>query len=115
MQKLASPMIVLSLLIGCSSSTSEPEASPADDTGSVLDAIEEVAIDTAIAETAAEVAVDAPDFSMVNPIEGAATVAKITGKTFSFTEGTTWNADGYLLFSDIPNAKIWKLVPPSTF
>src|SRR4051812_46151567 len=109
-------LVVLSLAtaaIACSSADPEVAPSPADDTGTVV-------VDSAIADSTADTlmdtsAVDAPDLSAIDPIEGAAAVAKIAGKTFSFTEGTTWNAAGYLLFSDIPNAKIWKLTPPSTF
>jgi gluconolactonase len=71
----------------------------------------------ALVETATEAAVDAPppvDWSKVNPLEGSPKVEKVVGG-FGFTEGTTWNAaGGFLLFSDIPNNKIHKLVPPNT-
>ena len=30
---------------------------------------------------------------------------------YTFTEGPAWSPDGYLLFSDVPNNKIWRLVP----
>ncbi len=30
---------------------------------------------------------------------------------YTFTEGPAWSRDGYLLFSDIPAAKIWKFIP----
>ncbi|MDQ2900760.1 MAG: SMP-30/gluconolactonase/LRE family protein [Acidobacteriota bacterium] len=30
---------------------------------------------------------------------------------FSFTEGPVWSRDGYLLFSDVPNDRILKLIP----
>jgi gluconolactonase len=30
---------------------------------------------------------------------------------YTFTEGPAWSRDGYLLFSDVPNNKIWKLTP----
>ena len=69
--------------------------------------------DSSTADTAT--AMDAPDWSMVNPIAGSPMAKKLQGG-FSFTEGTAWNAaGGYLLFTDIPNARIHKLVPPSTF
>ena len=32
---------------------------------------------------------------------------------YTFTEGPAWSPNGYLLFSDVPNNKIWKLVPGS--
>lgn len=52
---------------------------------------------------------------VVDPLEGAAAATKVKGG-FGFTEGTAWNAaGGFLLFSDIPNDTIFKLVPPSTF
>lgn len=37
-------------------------------------------------------------------------VEKIEHK-FSFTEGPVWSRDGYLLFSDVPNDRILKLIP----
>jgi gluconolactonase len=111
-------LVVLSLasaVIACSSSDPEVAPSPADDTG-VVDAVVADSIADSIADSPTDNGTpDAPDLSTINPIEGAAAVSKIPGKTFSFTEGTTWNAAGYLLFSDIPNATIWKLTPPSTF
>jgi len=30
---------------------------------------------------------------------------------FTFTEGPVWSPDGFLLFSDIPSSRIWKLTP----
>lgn len=30
---------------------------------------------------------------------------------YTFTEGPSWSRDGYLLFSDVPNNRIWKAVP----
>ena len=61
-----------------------------------------------------DAAVDAPDLSKVNPIEGAAAAKKVQGG-FEFTEGTSWNAGGgFLLFTDIPRNTIHKLVPPAT-
>jgi gluconolactonase len=30
---------------------------------------------------------------------------------YAFTEGPVWSRDGYLLFSDVPNQKIWRLAP----
>lgn len=30
---------------------------------------------------------------------------------YTFTEGPAWSPDGYLVFSDVPGDKIWKLVP----
>lgn len=35
-----------------------------------------------------------------------------------FTEGPAWSPDGYLVFSDVPEAKLWRIVPgqePSVF
>ncbi len=40
----------------------------------------------------------------------AARVVKVAAG-FTFTEGPAWSPDGYLLFSDVPNNRIWKLVP----
>ncbi|MEW5741878.1 MAG: SMP-30/gluconolactonase/LRE family protein, partial [Myxococcota bacterium] len=38
------------------------------------------------------------------------------GTPFSFTEGPLWlPAEGALLFTDIPNNRIWRLAPPATF
>jgi gluconolactonase len=37
-------------------------------------------------------------------------VVKVAGD-FQFTEGPVWSRDGYLLFSDIPASKIFKLTP----
>ena len=37
---------------------------------------------------------------------------------YAFTEGPVWSKEGFLLFSDVPNQKIWKLAPnakPSVF
>ncbi|MGI8989334.1 MAG: SMP-30/gluconolactonase/LRE family protein [Bryobacteraceae bacterium] len=48
-------------------------------------------------------AVFAQDFSKI-------LVEKVEHK-FSFTEGPVWSRDGYLLFSDVPNDRILKLVP----
>jgi gluconolactonase len=84
------------------------EASP-DDTATPADSA--TPMDTAVADTP----VDAPDWSKVNPIAGAPMVKKEKGG-YGFTEGTAWNtAGGFLLFSDIPNNTIWKLVPPATY
>ena len=30
---------------------------------------------------------------------------------YTFTEGPAWSPEGYLLFSDVPNNKIWRLAP----
>lgn len=30
---------------------------------------------------------------------------------YAFTEGPAWSPEGYLLFSDVPNNRVWKLVP----
>ena len=30
---------------------------------------------------------------------------------YTFAEGPAWSRDGYLLFSDVPENRIWKLVP----
>lgn len=30
---------------------------------------------------------------------------------YTFTEGPAWSRDGYLLFSDVPNDKIWRFTP----
>jgi len=30
---------------------------------------------------------------------------------FTFTEGPVWSREGFLLFSDVPNDNVWKLVP----
>jgi gluconolactonase len=30
---------------------------------------------------------------------------------YAFTEGPVWSREGFLLFSDVPNQKIWKLAP----
>lgn len=30
---------------------------------------------------------------------------------YTFTEGPAWSPDGHLLFSDVPNNKIWRLTP----
>jgi gluconolactonase len=38
----------------------------------------------------------------------AGDVAQVSGE-FSFTEGPVWHADGYLLFSDIPNNRVMRL------
>ncbi len=45
----------------------------------------------------------AQDFSQVK-------VSRV-GAGFRFTEGPVWSPDGYLLFSDIPNDRLHKLVP----
>jgi gluconolactonase len=37
-------------------------------------------------------------------------VEKFTGG-YTFTEGPVWSRDGYLLFSDVPNERIWRVVP----
>jgi gluconolactonase len=37
-------------------------------------------------------------------------IIKVAGG-YTFTEGPAWSPNGYLLFSDVPNNKIWKLVP----
>lgn len=43
----------------------------------------------------------AQDFSAI-------AIEKVAGG-FEFTEGPVWSRDNYLLFSDVPNQKIWKL------
>jgi gluconolactonase len=45
--------------------------------------------------------VTAQDFSKLQ-------IEKISGG-YSFTEGPAWSRDGYLIFSDVPNNKIWRL------
>jgi gluconolactonase len=30
---------------------------------------------------------------------------------YTFTEGPVWSREGFLLFSDVPNQRIWKIVP----
>lgn len=30
---------------------------------------------------------------------------------FRFTEGPVWSHDGFLLFSDVPNDKLWRMIP----
>jgi len=37
-------------------------------------------------------------------------VRKVAGG-YLFTEGPAWSPEGYLLFSDVPNNKIWRLTP----
>ncbi|MEP7364330.1 MAG: hypothetical protein ABI972_13840, partial [Acidobacteriota bacterium] len=37
-------------------------------------------------------------------------VEKFTGG-YTFTEGPAWAKEGYLIWSDVPNEKIWKAVP----
>ncbi len=47
-----------------------------------------------------------------NPLEGNPQAAKVEGRMGFDSEGPLWIADGgYLLFSDVDNAKIWKLEP----
>jgi len=33
------------------------------------------------------------------------------GEGYKFTEGPAWSREGYLLFSDVPNSRIWKYTP----
>jgi len=125
---------VSAMLLGCGSSEAAPtpeedatsDVATADDTGAATNdsapadsattevgATDATSMDSATADT--NVAVDAPDYSNVNPIQGvgAADVKKVAGG-FGFTEGTLWDpAKGYLLFSDIPNDKIHKLTAPN--
>lgn len=96
------------------SATSETVAT--DDTAVASEtAADSATTDSATTDTpVADTPVDAPDFSKVNPIAGSPAVKKEKGG-YSFTEGTSWNtAGGFLLFSDIPNSTIHKLVPPAT-
>jgi len=101
-----------------SSSQTTDDAATTDDT-STPGADTSVATDSATttddtATPPTDMGVDAPDYSKVNPIAGSPMVKKLQGG-FGFTEGTSWYAaGGFLLFTDIPNARIHKLVPPST-
>jgi gluconolactonase len=49
------------------------------------------------------VVVRAQDFSEIR-------VEKV-GAGYTFTEGPVWSREGFLLWSDVPNNRIWKLVP----
>ncbi|MBM3811939.1 MAG: SMP-30/gluconolactonase/LRE family protein [Acidimicrobiia bacterium] len=37
-------------------------------------------------------------------------IEKVAGG-YTFTEGPVWSREGFLLFSDVPNQNVWKLVP----
>lgn len=115
----------VALLVGCGSddgaSNTQTDAVVATDTATSTESgTEDTALPptdstTTDTSTPTDTGVDAPDYSMVNPIAGSPMVKKLQGG-FGFTEGTSWSsAGGFLLFTDIPNARIHKLVPPSTF
>jgi gluconolactonase len=38
---------------------------------------------------------------------------QVVGKGFTFTEGAAWSKDGFLIFSDTPNNKLYKMIPGS--
>lgn len=118
------------VVLGCGSSetsTATDDSATTDETATTTDSSAPtdtgVAVEDSMAgdsatppadSMAADAPVDAPDWSKVNPIEGAPMVKKLQGG-FEFTEGTSWNtAGGFLLFTDIPRNTIHKLVPPAT-
>ncbi|MBL8720366.1 MAG: SMP-30/gluconolactonase/LRE family protein [Myxococcales bacterium] len=109
---------VLFLLVGCGDSASTDisdaevdtaaDSGVASDTASPTDVAGEV--DAATPDAAA---LDAPveaaaDTGPIDPLAGMGPVTKVAGG-YQFTEGTAWNAAGYLLFTDIPAATIHKL------
>lgn len=113
------------LVVGCGSSEEAPAAAdaevnadvgaetttdaPAAETEPTIDAAADIAPDVT-----GDALVDAPDLSKTDPLAGIGAVTKVKGG-YGFTEGTLWwPSKGTLLFSDIPNAKIHELAPPST-
>ncbi len=107
--------LVIVTLVGCGDSsaidapdTESPDVGSldvgADVDGGPTDATSEVTTDSVAADTP----VDVPDAGPIDPLAGMGTVTKVAGG-YQFTEGTAWNAAGYLLFTDIPAATIHKL------
>jgi gluconolactonase len=113
---LLSPVLVIA--IGCGSSDDSntiEDAGSTEETHATTDTASDDSVVATDSAAPTDTSVDAPDWSKVNPIGGSPIVKKLKGG-FGFTEGTAWNtAGGYLLFTDIPNSRIHKLVPPSTF
>ncbi|MFN7919839.1 MAG: SMP-30/gluconolactonase/LRE family protein [Bryobacteraceae bacterium] len=61
------------------------------------------AVSRATLAFAAVLAAQAPDFSEIR-------VEKV-GAGYTFTDGPAWSRDGFLVWSDVPANKIWKLAP----
>jgi gluconolactonase len=36
---------------------------------------------------------------------------EVIGKGFTFTQGPAWSKEGFLIFSDTPDDKLWKWTP----
>jgi len=46
-----------------------------------------------------------------SPQDFSKLTVEIIGKGFAFTEGPAWSKDGYLIFSDTADDKVWKWIP----
>jgi gluconolactonase len=110
------------LAVGCGARDADAPAEASRDAGAdvasdAASTVDAPVTDAAVLDGAAGDAAEGDTLAGRDPLAGASAVKRLAGG-FGFTEGTAWNAAGFLLFSDIPNDTIHRLVPgaaPTSF